>query len=49
MEDALEKGRTLKHLAPPGEAHDLLLMTKLERVFETFGDEKEALASLAAE
>ena len=42
-----EKGGTLKLVAPPGRVFDLLLMTKLERVFDTFKEEKEALASFA--
>ncbi len=44
---AIEKGGRLKLVAPPGRVFDLLLMTKLERVFDCFQDEKEALASFA--
>ena len=44
----IEKGGMLKLIAPPGRVFDLLLMTKLERVFDTFKEEKEALASFAS-
>jgi anti-sigma B factor antagonist len=36
---------TVKLLNPSGKVYDLLQLTKLEEVFETFRDEKEALAS----
>lgn len=42
---AREKGGTLKLLKPSGKVQDLLQLTKLEEVFETFDSEKEALAS----
>jgi anti-sigma B factor antagonist len=40
-----EKGGTVKLLKPSGKVSDLLALTKLEEVFETFLDEKEALVS----
>ncbi|MFQ5669459.1 MAG: STAS domain-containing protein [Acidobacteriota bacterium] len=42
---ALEKGGELKLLNPSGKVYDLLQLTKLDEVFETFKDEKEALVS----
>ena len=42
---AKEKGGTVKLLNPSGKVYDLLQLTKLEEVFETFEDEKEALVS----
>jgi anti-sigma B factor antagonist len=42
---AREKNGTVKLLNPTGKVSDLLQLTKLEEVFETFRDEKEALAS----
>ncbi len=40
-----EKGGTVKLLKPSGKVLDLLQLTKLEEVFDTFNDEKEALVS----
>ncbi len=40
-----EKGGNVKLLNPSGKVYDLLSLTKLEEVFETFKDEKEALVS----
>ncbi len=42
---AKEKGGTVKLLNPSGKVFDLLQLTKLEEVFETYRDEKEALVS----
>jgi anti-sigma B factor antagonist len=42
---AKEKGGTIKLLNPSGKVYDLLQLTKLEEVFETFRDEREALVS----
>jgi anti-sigma B factor antagonist len=42
---AKEKNGTVKLLNPTGKVYDLLQLTKLEEVFETFADEKEALVS----
>ena len=42
---ATEKEGTVKLLNPSGKVYDLLQLTKLEEVFETFKDEKEALVS----
>ena len=42
---AKEKDGTVKLLNPSGKVFDLLQLTKLEEVFETFADEKEALVS----
>ncbi len=42
---AKEKAGTVKLLNPSGKVHDLLQLTKLEEVFDTFNDEKEALVS----
>ncbi len=42
---AREKGGTVKLLRPSGKVQDLLVLTKLEEVFENFADEKAALAS----
>ncbi|HKQ60120.1 MAG TPA: STAS domain-containing protein [Candidatus Polarisedimenticolaceae bacterium] len=42
---AKEKNGTVKLLSPSGKVYDLLQLTKLEEVFETFRDEKEALVS----
>ncbi len=42
---ALEKGGHLKLLNPSGKVFDLLQLTKLDEVFETYTDEKEALVS----
>ena len=42
---AREKGGNVKLLNPSGKVYDLLSLTKLEEVFETFKDEREALVS----
>lgn len=42
---AKEKGGTVKLLQPTGKVLDLLQLTKLEEVFDTFSDEREALVS----
>ena len=42
---ALEKNGQLKLLKPSGKVYDLLQLTKLDEVFETYKDEKEALVS----
>ena len=42
---AKEKDGTVKLLYPSGKVYDLLQLTKLEEVFETFRAEKEALVS----
>jgi len=42
---AKEKAGTVKLLNPSGKVYDLLQLTKLEEVFETYKDEKEALVS----
>lgn len=42
---AKEKTGTVKLLNPSGKVFDLLQLTKLEEVFETFTDEGEALVS----
>lgn len=42
---AKEKSGTVKLLNPSGKVYDLLQLTKLEEVFETYRDEKEALVS----
>ena len=42
---AKEKGGNVKLLNPSGKVFDLLQLTKLEEVFETYRDEKEALVS----
>ncbi len=40
-----EKGGALKLLNPSGKVYELLQLTRLEEVFESFRDEKEALMS----
>jgi anti-sigma B factor antagonist len=40
-----EKDGSVKLLNPSGKVYDLLSLTKLEEVFDTFTDEKEALVS----
>ena len=40
-----QKGGNVKLLNPSGKVYDLLQITKLDEVFETFKDEKEALVS----
>jgi anti-sigma B factor antagonist len=42
---AKEKTGIVKLLNPTGKVYDLLQLTKLEEVFETFADEKEGLVS----
>lgn len=42
---AKEKDGSVKLLNPSGKVYDLLQLTKLEEVFETYKDEKEALVS----
>ncbi len=42
---AKEKKGSVKLLNPGGKVYDLLVLTKLEEVFETFREESEALAS----
>ena len=42
---AREKAGNVKLLNPSGKVYDLLSLTKLEEVFETFKDEREALVS----
>jgi len=42
---AKEKDGTVKLLNPSGKVYDLLQLTKLEEVFETYKDEAEAVSS----
>lgn len=42
---AIEASGSLKLLNPSGKVYDLLQLTKLDEVFETFKEEKEALVS----
>lgn len=42
---AKDKGGVVKLLNPSGKVSDLLQLTKLEEIFDTFRDEKEALVS----
>ena len=42
---AKEKGGNVKLLSPSGKVHDLLQLTKLEEVFETYREEREAVGS----
>jgi anti-sigma B factor antagonist len=42
---AKERNGIVKLLNPSGKVYDLLQLTKLEEVFETFRDEREALVS----
>jgi anti-sigma B factor antagonist len=42
---AKEKEGTVKLLNPSGKVYDLLQLTKLEEVFDTYRDEKEALVA----
>lgn len=44
---AKEAGGVVKLLNPSGKVYDLLQLTKLDDVFDTFKDEKEALVSFA--
>jgi anti-sigma B factor antagonist len=40
-----DKEGRIKLLNPSGKVYDALQMTKLDQIFETYGDEKEALVS----
>jgi anti-sigma B factor antagonist len=42
---AKEKKGNVKLLKPSGKVYDLLQLTKLEEVFDTFNDEREAVSS----
>jgi anti-sigma B factor antagonist len=42
---AVEKNGHLKLLRPSGKVRDLLALTKIDEIFESYGDEKEALVS----
>ena len=42
---ASEKDATLKLLNPNGKVQDLLILTKLQEIFDIYRDEREALAS----
>jgi anti-sigma B factor antagonist len=42
---ARERGVALKLLNPSGKVQDLLILTKLQEIFDIFRDEREALAS----
>ena len=42
---AREKGAALKLLNPNGKVQDLLILTKLQEIFDIYRDEREALAS----
>jgi anti-sigma B factor antagonist len=42
---AREKDGTVKLLNPSGKVYDLLQLTKLEEIFDTYKDESEALVS----
>ena len=42
---AREKGASLKLLNPNGKVQDLLILTKLQEIFDIYRDEREALAS----
>ena len=42
---AREKGVNLKLLNPNGKVQDLLILTKLQEIFEIYRDEREALTS----
>ncbi len=42
---AVEKGSKLKLLNPSGKVQDLLILTRLQEIFDIFRDEREALAS----
>ncbi len=44
---ARDQSTTIKLLGPPPGVYDLLELTKLDEVFETFWDEEKALASFA--
>ncbi|MFQ5878537.1 MAG: STAS domain-containing protein [Acidobacteriota bacterium] len=42
---ARDKGAVLKLLNPSGKVQDLLVLTRLQEIFEIFRDEREALTS----
>ncbi len=42
---ALEKGAKVKLVNPSGKVQDLLILTRLQEIFEIFRDEREALGS----
>jgi anti-sigma B factor antagonist len=42
---AAEKGATVKLLNPSGKVQDLLVLTRLQEIFEIFRDERDALQS----
>ncbi len=42
---ATEKGASLKLLNPTGKVQDLLVLTKLQEIFDIYRDEREALTS----
>ena len=42
---ATEKGASLKLLNPTGKVQDLLVLTKLQEIFDVYRDEREALTS----
>jgi anti-sigma B factor antagonist len=42
---AAERGATLKLLNPNGKVQDLLILTKLQEIFDIYQDEREALTS----
>jgi anti-sigma B factor antagonist len=45
---ARENRAEIKLLSPSVKVHDLLAVTKLDQILETFRDEKEALASFSS-
>jgi anti-sigma B factor antagonist len=42
---AVEKGAKIKLVNPSGKVQDLLILTRLQEIFEIFRDEREALSS----
>jgi anti-sigma B factor antagonist len=42
---AAEKGAKIKLVNPSGKVQDLLILTRLQEIFEIFRDEREALSS----
>jgi len=42
---AVEKGAKIKLVNPSGKVQDLLVLTRLQEIFEIFRDEREALSS----
>jgi len=42
---AAEKGASLKLLKPSGKVQDLLILTRLQEIFDIYRDEREALTS----